>query len=46
MPIDIPKIFSFALYSGGKIDATVTGKRENKRKNVLEVPVLKQSKGT
>ena len=29
MPKDIAKIFSFALYSGGKIDATVTGKREN-----------------
>ena len=45
MPKDIAKIFSFALYSGGKINATVTGKRKNKRKNGLEVPCSYKVKG-
>ena len=50
MPKDIAKIFSFALYSGGEIDAT--GKHENKQKKwfgssvlIQNVPKL-QSKGT
>ena len=46
----IPKQFSktcnFILLAGGKISATVTGPRQNKRKNGLEVPCLYHVKAT
>ena len=45
MPKDISKLCASVLLSGGKINCTVTGKRENKRKNGLEVPCGYQVRG-
>ena len=38
VPREISRYCCYALNSGGKIKATVCGRRENKRVNVLEVP--------
>ena len=40
VPRDLSKRFSEMLSAGKKIYAVVVGKRENKRKRGLEVPVI------
>ena len=46
VPRDLCKSCRYALYSGGKITAVVTGRRENRRSNGLEVPCSYKLKGT
>ena len=45
IPRSISMPCSYALLAGATIEATVIGKRENKRKNGLEVPVEYRIKG-
>ena len=45
IPRTVSKPCSYALLAGAKIQAVVTGERQNKRKNGLEIPVKYQVKG-
>lgn len=45
IPRNISKPCSYAILGGAKIDATVTGNRQNTRQNGLEVPVEYHVKG-
>ena len=46
VPRDLCKSCRYALYSGAKITAVVTGRRENRKSNGLEVPCPYKLKGT
>ena len=46
VPRDLCKSCRYALYSGGKISTVVTGRRENRKSNGLEVPCSYKLKGT
>ena len=45
VPREISRYCSFVLNSGGTMDATVTGARENRRGNGMEVPCKFKLKG-
>ena len=45
VPREISRYCSFVLNSGGTMDATVTGARENSRGNGMEVPCKYKLKG-
>ena len=45
VPREISRYCSFVLNSGGTMDATVTGARENRRGNGMEVPCKYKLKG-
>ena len=45
VPKEISRFYCFVLNSGGRITASVTGRRENKRGNGLEVPCSYKIKG-
>ena len=45
VPREISRYCSFLLNSGGTMDATVTGARENRRGNGMEVPCKYKLKG-
>ena len=46
VPRDLCKSCRYALYSGGKITDVVTGRRENRKSNGLEVPCSYKLEGT